>query len=754
MKLIAILAAALINIIPSPVEMQVKDGCFKLGPETSFCVSDSQALGVAEFMSSKLSVSTGFRLPVSECGKGDIALVLDPESGLPREGYTLEVTKDRVVATAPDAAGLFYAMQSFLQLLPPCADSRVKVDLKTWTAPCVSIRDYPRFGWRGFHVDPCRHFMTVEETKRQIDMLSEYKVNVMHWHLTDDQGWRIEIKKYPRLTEVGGWRTEFDGSVHGGFYTQEEIRDVVAYAAERFVTIVPEIEMPGHSFAAIRAYPWLSCLNVPVWDFGVWGSPDIVLCPGSERVFRFLDDVAAEVSALFPGEYFHIGGDECQKTKWKECDACQARIRQEGLVSDEEGTAEEKLQSYAVKRMEGILAKYGKKLIGWDEILEGGLSPNAAVMSWRGEKGGIKSALAGHCVVMTPSHDGLYLDHFQGDPKVEPVSIGNYTTLEKIYGYNPVPEVLVQNGKAEYIMGVQANTWSEYLYSIAQREYMMYPRIFALAEIGWTPLENKDFKDFCRRVDDACQRADYHGINYHIPLPEQVGGSYDNVVFTDKAVLEFKTTRPMRMVYTLDGSVPTASSKQYRKALEFTSDATLRIASVTTYGKLSPVRTITIRKTLPAKAVTPSFTGIRARRADGRFITPQDCKDAVWYEVKAGTLRDLSNLEKLDKNMPPSVRFYASKAEAYFSVPETGVYVFSSDCDQVFIDGALVIDNSGEVKRFSRHDGGVALEKGCHSVEVVFISNVIGGWTSLRNKSEVYIRPVSSEKSQLISIVK
>ena len=374
MKWLVVILVMVARIIPAPVSVQERGGSFRLTENT----------------------------------RSKIEYRLDPKCGLPPEGYTLNVTRTRVKAVASTPAGLFYAKQTLRQLTD---GDRI---------PCVSIKDYPRYSWRGFHVDPCRHFQSVEDLKAMIDVMAQYKINTMHWHLTDDQGWRIEIRKYPRLTSVGAWRTEWDGGVHGGFYTQDEVREVVAYAAERFITIVPEIEMPGHAVAAIRAYPELSCTEEPVGSFSTWGSPDIVLCPGKEKMFEFLDDVIAEVSALFPGEYIHIGGDECKKTRWQKCPACQARIKAEGLSATADATPEERLQSYAVKRMEGILAKYGKKLIGWDEILEGGLSPNATVMSWRGEKGGIAAAEQGHQVIMTPSHDGMYLDHYQGDPKIEP----------------------------------------------------------------------------------------------------------------------------------------------------------------------------------------------------------------------------------------------------------------------------------------------------------------------------------------------
>ena len=710
MKLFIIIASALLQLVPMPADMQVRGGSFK----------------------------------VTEESRSRMEFVLDAACGLPEEGYTLEVTRKHVKAVASTEAGLFYARQTLRQLEK---DGRI---------PCVEITDYPRFRWRGFHVDPCRHFLPVEEVKKQIDILSSYKMNVMHWHLTDDQGWRIEIKKYPRLTEVGGARSEFDGSVHQGYYTQEEIREVVAYAAGRHVTVVPEIEMPGHGIAAVRAYPGLSCTKETVSTFYTWGTPDIAMCPGQEFMFKFLEDVIAEVVKLFPGEYIHVGGDECRKNRWEKCPDCQARIRALGLVSDDAGTAEEKLQSYAVRRMEGILAAHGRKLIGWDEILEGGLSPNATVMSWRGEKGGIAAAMAGHDVVMTPGKDGMYLDHVQGDPKIEPVSIGNYTTLEKCYKYDPVPAVLSENGKAGHILGVQCNNWSEYLYTYSHREYMLFPRAFAVAETAWTPKEKKDWDSFRVRVDAACQDLDRRGVNYHIPLPEQPGGSCNSLAFQDKAEVAFTTTRPMpRMVYTLDGSEPTAASKAYTKPLTFTESATLKIATVTSYGKLSPVRTITLRKEAPWPAVTAKpGKGLRGFRADGRFVCAADLRDASWKEVSFKRLRDLASLEPYNRNLPDSTRFYAARAEGFFRVGETATYRFSSDCDQVWIDGKLVIDNGAEVKRFSRHDAEAVLEAGAHSVKVIFIFNVIGGWNSLHNKTDVLVRKAGEAQWSPIDIVK
>ena len=686
MKWLVVILVMVARIIPAPVSVQERGGSFRLTENT----------------------------------RSKIEYRLDPKCGLPPEGYTLNVTRTRVKAVASTPAGLFYAKQTLRQLTD---GDRI---------PCVSIKDYPRYSWRGFHVDPCRHFQSVEDLKAMIDVMAQYKINTMHWHLTDDQGWRIEIKKYPRLTSVGAWRTEWDGGVHGGFYTQDEVREVVAYAAERFITIVPEIEMPGHAVAAIRAYPELSCTEEPVGSFSTWGSPDIVLCPGKEKMFEFLDDVIAEVSALFPGEYIHIGGDECKKTRWQKCPACQARIKAEGLSATADATPEERLQSYAVKRMEGILAKYGKKLIGWDEILEGGLSPNATVMSWRGEKGGIAAAEQGHQVIMTPSHDGMYLDHYQGDPKIEPETISGDNTLEKVYSYNPsIP-----------VKGVQGNLWSEYIYSEAQRQYMFFPRAFAIAEIGWTLPENKDFTAFCTAVDRACEDLDARGINYHIPMPEQPGGSYNHVAFLDKAVLEFTTTRPMRMVYTLDGSNPTPESATYERPLEFTSDATLRIACVTSYGKMGKVRTIDIRKDALRPAVKlDGKPSIMLRTTYGFFLDWSEIpSDAFWTEPRPiDSFRDIPRQEPTHYNMM-GLNFYAAEASGYIKVPEDGVYVLSTIFDQLWVDGEKLIDNGREVKKHSRQDAGIPLGKGYHQVTVRFLSNVRGGWTTARNRGEILIR--------------
>ncbi len=744
-----------INIIPTPQSLVQHDGFFKLGKNVSFEAKTPEAKTIAAFFAAKMKTATGYNVEVAD--KGDIKLVIDPSLDVKNdEGYTLDVTSKDVTIVAKAPQGLFYGMQSFMQLLPAEIESPAVVPNIAWQAPAVSVKDAPRFGYRGIMLDPCRHFIPVDNIKKQLDVLALFKINRMHWHLTEDQGWRIEIKKYPKLTEIGSKRIDGEGTEYSGFYTQEQIKEVVKYAQDRFITIVPEIELPGHELAAISAYPELSCKNTVTSPRVIWGVEDVVMCPGKEETFKFLEDVISEVVALFPGEYFHIGGDECPKTSWKNCPLCQKRIKAEGLVSDKEHSAEERLQSYVVQRVEKILAKYGKKMIGWDEILEGGLAPTATVMSWRGEAGGIASALQNHDVIMTPGSNGMYLDHYQGDSKIEPVAIGGYSTLEKTYSYNPTPDTLISLKKENYIKGVQCNIWTEYMYNTDLMEYRIYPRILALSEIAWTNTDRKDFKDFQRRIENAYVRLDGHDINYHIPQPEQPVASCNFVAFTDKAKMEFKTTRPIKMVYSVDGSDLTPNSTAYTAPIEITETTTLKIASVLPSGKMSPVRTIKVEKQAlaPAKEVAKKSAGLNMEVTDGMFLNVQDLnaakKDTKKSVIK--NLREVTSVVKTSESMR-GVNQYAAVATGYVDIPEDGVYFISSELEEVWIDGKLLVNNGGEVKRFSRHDSSAALAKGLHEIKVVFLGHVIGGWPSnwndgsvkLRKADEKEFKPVTAE---------
>ena len=498
-----------LDLLPQPVHVEMGEGLLALPEEVPISVLDPNVAQEAAFLASVLS-DRGLRarmLPDRSPLKGLFQVFLAKDGELPAEGYLLRIWPDQVELIGADAAGIFHGVQTIIQLLQEDPKGRPAL-------PCAVITDYPRFTWRGLHLDVSRHFFPVEFVKSYIDLLARYKMNSFHWHLTDDQGWRIEIKKYPKLTEVGAWRSgseygpysdrTFDSTRYGGFYTQEQIREVVAYATARHVNVVPEIEMPGHALAALAAYPELSCTGGPFEVQKGWGVFDDVFCP-KEETFTFLENVLSEVIALFPSEYIHIGGDECPKTRWKECANCQALMKKEGLKDEHE------LQSYFTQRIEKFVNSKGRKIIGWDEILEGGLAPNAAVMSWRGTDGGIAAAKQKHNVVMSPGTH-CYFDHYQGDPGQEPLAIGGFTTVQKVYSYEPIPDTLTEE-EARYILGAQGNLWAEYITTPEHAEYMALPRAIALSEVLWSPKEARDEKDFLRRLELEFPKLDALKVN-------------------------------------------------------------------------------------------------------------------------------------------------------------------------------------------------------------------------------------------------
>ena len=737
-----------INIIPLPMQLTESDDSFEVDDKTTICVSAEELKPIAKLLADKLRASAdlSLQIEIGEEPSGD-AIYIGVDTALPlkEEGYTLRSDKRGVSIIGKSAHGAFYGMQTLLQLLPAEVESSNEV-LLPMTVPGVEIKDEPAFGYRGFMLDVCRHFLSVEDIKKHIDIMAMFKINRFHWHLTEDQAWRIEIKKYPRLTEVGSTRTEGDGTQYSGFYTQEQVRDIVQYASDRFITVIPEIEMPGHAMAALAAYPQLACFPREFKPRIIWGVEQDVYCAGKDSVFRFISDVIDEVAPLFPGTYFHIGGDECPKDRWKACSLCQKRMRDNGLKDEHE------LQSYFIKQAEKVLQKHGKRLIGWDEILEGGLAPSATVMSWRGEDGGIAAANMNHDVIMTPGSGGLYLDHYQGDPTVEPVAIGGYAPLEQVYAYNPLPKELPAD-KHRYVLGAQANLWAEYLYTSERYDYQAYPRLLAVAELTWTPLAKKDFADFCRRLDNACVRLDMHGINYHIPLPEQPGGSSDFIAFTDKAKLTFTTSRPMKMVYTLDETEPTLTSTPYTVPLEFAQTGLLKIRTVTAGGKMSPVRRIRVEKqpfnmSMEVPAPKP---GLTIRTAYGDLYDVPDLQQVASWEV--GTVSSLEEImhgkEKITS--PEVLERRVVEATGYVLIPEDGVYEFSTENNEFWIDNVKLIDNVGEVKKFSRRNSSRALQKGYHPIKTIWVGAIQGGWPTYWNYSRVMIRLKGEEKFKPIS---
>ena len=503
-----------LHLVPKPFKIELFSGTFHLTPETVIRVSEN-ARTVGEYLAQRLRPSTGLGLDIQSNDRDDrqqnsiiLRLVADKPT-LGEEGHELSVRTDQILITAYTPAGLFYGCQTLLQLFPAGIEKNEPVQELSLTVPLVEIEDRPRFSWRGMHLDVGRHFMPKEFIKSYIDLMARYKLNTFHWHLTEDQGWRIEIDAYPKLSEISAWRLE-NGQRYGGYYTKAEVREIVEYAKERFVTIVPEIEIPGHCVSALAAYPELSCTGGPFEVPTIWGIFDDVYCAGNEQTFEFLEHVLAEVMELFPGKYLHIGGDECPKTRWKECPKCQERIKTEGLHDEDE------LQSYVIRRIEKFLLAYNRQLIGWDEILEGGLAPNAAVMSWRGTEGGIKAAQLGHDVVMTPqSH--CYFDHYQSeDREQEPKAIGGHLPLEKVYSLEPIPAELSPE-QAHHILGAQGSLWTEYIPGPEQVEYMLLPRMCALAEAVWSAKELREWDDFLTRFSSHYARFDTLGVNYRHP---------------------------------------------------------------------------------------------------------------------------------------------------------------------------------------------------------------------------------------------
>lgn len=521
---ISLIHAQQISVIPEPVNVNPGEGHFQLSDKTPIIISEDtpELRHIARYLSDKLYTATWkHALIKTEQAASDTSIVLSiAKENTPdhEEGYALSVTPGQVTVSAQTTHGLFYGVQTLLQLLPPeiaFEDPSFIPKNFEWTIPSVEIQDFPRYEYRGMHLDVARHFFPVEFVKQYIDLMAMQKMNRFHWHLTEDQGWRIEIKQYPLLTEVGGWRDstlighydseKYDGIRYGGYYTQEEIKEVVQYADDRYITVIPEIEMPGHSSAALEAYPEFGCEPDKAYKAQTtWGVFEDIYCP-SEETFTFLENVLTEVMDLFPSEYIHIGGDEAPKTAWENSELAQEVIEREGLADEHE------LQSYFITRIEQFLNSNGRQIIGWDEILEGGLAPNATVMSWRGIEGGIEAAQKGHDVVMTPT-SYMYLDYYQADPATEPLAIGGFVSLEKVYGYEPTPDTLNEQ-EATHILGAQTNLWTEYIHTGDKAEYMAWPRSTALAEVVWSPKEKRDWFSFWGRLQPYFKRLEYMNVN-------------------------------------------------------------------------------------------------------------------------------------------------------------------------------------------------------------------------------------------------
>jgi hexosaminidase len=739
-----------LGIIPAPVSVKKAAGTFVLSQETVLLadtIANKAVVFLADFVRNSAMLHVTLKQNSGATVNNSVVLTSAGTEGLPAEGYRLTITPTNITI-AGKGAGLFYGIQTLIQLIP--ADKGAVAKL-----PCVQIEDYPRFGYRGLMLDVCRHFFSVQFVKKYIDLIAAYKLNTFHWHLTDDQGWRIEIKKYPKLTEVGSRRAEtlignirdrkpaqFDNTPYGGYYTQDEIRDVIKYAADRYVTVVPEIEMPGHAMAALASYPELGCEPESGYKVeGTWGVFKNVYCP-SEKTFAFLEDVLTEVIDLFPGKYIHIGGDEAPKDVWKESKFCQQLIKKLKL-KDEHG-----LQSYFIQRIEKFVNTKGRSIIGWDEILEGGLAPNATVMSWRGEKGGIAAAKQNHDVIMTPSSNGLYIDHGQGYLSTEPLSIGGNEPLTKIYGYDPTPEELNDEQK-KHILGVQANMWTEYIATEKKVEFMLMPRLMALSEVAWTPLANKNFKDFSEnRLPSHLAWVDKSGFLYRVPTAI---GAKDTVYFGTSLKVDLKpSVKGAKVYYTIDGYTPRETDNEFTIPMTYNvpidNYRELQTIVISPTGKRSVVTKTVVFNKAPLAPVEYKGTsaGLRYQLFPGEYNSTNDFKLSA--DGADSLIAKSFNINQFRKTTGFGIIY-----TGYIRIDNDGVYGFATSSDDgstLLVDDQLVVDNDGKHPNGAKN-GAIALQKGYHKFTLKYFN--IGTTGTLRVYITLPGKPTGELGSDLLS---
>ena len=582
---------ATLAVVPHPNNVTAQKGTFDAANASVFHGEnlDERSKAVISNFAQQLFLTSEGNGTLTQ-GSAKNGFVFELDDTLAPEEYHINISENKVSVKASGLNGFNYAIQTIKQMLPVEVFGNSPAAYKDWTLPCVKIQDKPRFSYRGLHFDVSRHFFTMDEVKKYLDIMEVHKLNTLHWHLTDDQGWRLEIKKYPRLTEVGSIRNKtivghifesntFDNVKYGEgcYYTQDEVKEILEYAAAKGITVIPEIDLPGHMLAALAAYPEYGCTGGPYEVWGQWGIADDVLCVGREETMKFLEDILAEVCELFPAEYVHIGGDECPKVRWEKCPHCQAKIAELGLKSDDKYKAEHYLQGYVTARMEKFLAEKGKKLIGWDEILEGEIAPNATVMSWRGVAGGLQAVRMGHDAIMTPN-TFFYLDYYQAlDKENEPLAIGGYLPVEKCYSYEPFTADMTDAEKA-HVLGVQANLWTEYIPTADHLFYMLLPRLAALAEVQWCQPDVKNWNRFLESADDFCAIYEMMGYNYGTHLFDASGkASINKEKGCVEVILKAQGDTPVR--YTLDGTEPGPDSPLYSEPIEIRENCVLKAKS-------------------------------------------------------------------------------------------------------------------------------------------------------------------------------
>ena len=740
-----------VNLIPQPLEIKVSSGNFTIGENTEIIVDSEnpKAKEVANYFVEQFNTVSGYSLKVVDSSeendtKNSITFAsnnLTPSLG--DEGYKL-ISDENDITITGTPQGLFYGVQTLFQLFPKEIFSSETVANVEWTIPLVEIKDKPRFKWRGMHLDVGRHMFPIPFIKKYIDYIAMHKMNSLHLHLTDDQGWRIEIKKYPRLTEIGAWRKGttlpelnkpdvLDGKPYGGFYTQDEIRKIVKYAEERFITIIPEIEMPGHSLAALASYPNLSCTGGPFEVRTNWGINEHLYCAGNDSVFLFLENVLTEVMELFPSEYIHIGGDEAPKSRWGKCAKCQRRIKKEGLKDEHE------LQSYFISKIEKFINSKGKKIIGWNEIMQGGLAPNAAVMSWGGAEGATIAAKQKHYSVLSPT-PYCYFDLYQGKPEEEPRAIGGFVPLERVYSYDPIP-VELNEDEQKYILGVQGNVWTEFIKTPHQVEYMAFPRMCALAEVAWSPKEKRSLPNFLKRLDVHFGRLDELDVNYRWPRLE--GAKRENV-FIDEFKVDFKSKRKnIEIRYTIDGTAPTENSTLFIKSFKVSETTKIKITEFSSNEKHGPVYEVDYIKQTPSKPVLikEKIEGLKFEYYE--FDKPIDSTLDL-LTMKRSANGNVSKFTFPYENEKLS-NYFGLVFSGFIKVPNEGVYTFSvssNDGSRLYIDDKLVVENDGWHGTYEK-EGAIALQVGLHKVKLLYFQS--GGEKSL----EVFMKSNESIKMEI-----
>lgn len=698
-----------LDVVPYPNEVSQGEGVFVAkGAAVIYDQAiDEASLNVIEAFAAKLSTVSGQKSELS-AGAAESGFVFTLDSNVPDEAYVLDIKPEVVCVKASGLRGFNYAIQTIKQLLPVEIFGDKPAPRTRWEIQCMTINDAPRFGYRGLHLDEGRYFFGVETVKKYLDIMEVHKLNKFHWHLTEDQGWRIEIKKYPRLTEVGSIRKgtcvkknfqSHDGVPYGEglWYTQDQIREIVAYAAAKGIDVIPEIDLPGHMLAALAAYPELGCTGGPYEVWTRWGVSEDVLCAGNEAIYTFLEDVLTEVCELFPYEYIHIGGDECPKTRWETCPKCQAKIKELGLKDQDGQKAEHYLQSYVISRIEKFLNSKGRSVIGWDEILEGGIAPNATIMSWRGETGGLEAARQGHDAIMTPN-TYFYLDYYQSkDIANEPFGIGGYLPIERCYSYEPYPAEMTDEEKS-HIIGVQANLWTEYISTEDHVFYMLLPRLAALAEVQWCNADRKDWDRFYNAADDFCEIYGTMGYNYATHV-FQVKSDMKIDAEKKEAVVTLSAQGDTPIYYTLDGKTPTSRSKLYTGPITVTQTCTLKAVAMNK-GVEKDVLTIDI----PIhKALGRSVTW--SRRPHPRYVSglpeslvdgirgPQIFKSEEWGAWNGGPVSLTIDMEQTEPYSSVTVGMISDKP-SYVFFPEKIVVEVSEDGEN--FSEVAVADNGVE----------------------------------------------------------